>query len=345
MLFVFALLAVAQASNVVSLTSSNFDSFVGGPKGAFVKFYAPWCGHCKALAPDYEKVADMFGKSPKVTVAEVNCDEDKPLCGRFSVNGYPTLKFFPSQSIKPTDYKGSRTADEIATFIEQNSGARRVGPRTDVLALNEANFDKIVMDSSKDALVKFYAPWCGHCKALAPVYEKLATAFKNEDNVVVAEVNCDVESKLCSRFSVSGFPTLKFFPKANKEGESYEGGRELDDLLQHLNSNLNLDRLASGMLGGQAGKIAQLDQLAAKYLAAQDKPALLTHAQTIVASLSGPAAKNGKFYVKFMELISNKGAEFVQTEKARLQRVIDGGNVSGKKLDDFTIRLNILNSF
>lgn len=54
---------------------------------------------------------------------------------------------------------------------------------TAVTVLTPDNFDKIVMDPTKDVLVEFYAPWCGHCKSLAPIYEKVAATYAGEPNV------------------------------------------------------------------------------------------------------------------------------------------------------------------
>ena len=102
-LLVLALLGffalVVSASDVKDLSPDNFDSVVDGSTGAFVEFYAPWCGHCKKLAPEYEIVATAFKRfSSKVVVAKVDCDSHRELCGRFGVSGYPTLKYFPKDN-------------------------------------------------------------------------------------------------------------------------------------------------------------------------------------------------------------------------------------------------------
>jgi protein disulfide-isomerase A1 len=76
------------------------------------------------------------------------------------------------------------------------------------------SFNDIVMDETKDVFVEFYAPWCGHCKTLAPKYDELATKLKANPNIVIAKM--DSTTNEVDGVSVSGFPTLKFFPSNRK---------------------------------------------------------------------------------------------------------------------------------
>jgi protein disulfide-isomerase-like protein len=73
----------------------------------------------------------------------------------------------------------------------------------------------------------------GHCKALAPKYEKLAAAYAGESSVVIASVDAEVESALAQRYSVSGYPTLKLFGTGSAEPEAYNGKREVEDLVRN----------------------------------------------------------------------------------------------------------------
>lgn len=103
-----------------------------------------------------------------------------------------------------------------------------------VLDLIPANFDKVVFESGKPTLVEFFAPWCGHCKSLASVYEELAVAFSHSSEVQIAKVDADAERELGKRFNVQGFPTLKFFDGKSKEPQEYSSGRDIDSLVSFI---------------------------------------------------------------------------------------------------------------
>jgi len=93
------------------------------------------------------------------------------------------------------------------------------------------NFDELVTKSGKDALVEFYAPWCGHCKKLAPVYDELGTKLSGEEvNVVKMDATAN---DVPGGFDVRGFPTIYWVPKDGKP-EAYNGGREVDDFLKFV---------------------------------------------------------------------------------------------------------------
>ncbi|KAI8982052.1 thioredoxin-like protein [Mycotypha africana] len=104
-------------SNVISLTEKNFDSKVLGEDLMLVEFYAPWCGHCKALAPEYEIAATQLKET--LPLAKVDCTENQDVCSKYGVRGYPTLKVF--RKGETSDYKGSRKADGIVSYMKKQA--------------------------------------------------------------------------------------------------------------------------------------------------------------------------------------------------------------------------------
>lgn len=95
------------------------------------------------------------------------------------------------------------------------------------------NFDELVVKSDKDILIEFYAPWCGHCKKLAPTYESLGTELENED-VLIVKMDATAND-VPAPFEVQGFPTLYWLPKGEKSNpQKYDGGRDLNDFIKYI---------------------------------------------------------------------------------------------------------------
>ncbi|PNY23921.1 Protein disulfide-isomerase, partial [Tolypocladium capitatum] len=163
---------------------------------------------------------------------------------------------FPSFAIQdtaknqkfPFDQEKEITHDNIAKFVDEYVAGKikpsiksepipekQEGPVTVVVA---KNYDQVVLDDTKDVLIEFYAPWCGHCKALAPKYEDLASQYASsefKDKVVIAKVDAtlnDVPDE------IAGFPTIKLYPAGAKGAPvTYEGARTIKDLVEFVKVN------------------------------------------------------------------------------------------------------------
>lgn len=130
---------------VVVLTNDNFDSVTKENKNTLVEFYAPWCGHCQSLAPEYAKAALRLAEThPSVVLAKVDATEESELAERFGVDGFPTLKWITPEG--EVDYNGGRTEDAIVKWVTKMTGpATKVITTVEELKKAEAEADAIVV--------------------------------------------------------------------------------------------------------------------------------------------------------------------------------------------------------
>lgn len=142
---------VTEEDDVMVLTDGNFDGVIEGNQFVLVEFYAPWCGHCKALAPEYAKAAKQLkeeGAEPKL--AKVDATVQTKLAEKFKVQGYPTLKFFKNGNA--VEYQGGRTATEIVNWLKKKTGpATKVLTTTDEATAFTASADVVVVGHFVDA--------------------------------------------------------------------------------------------------------------------------------------------------------------------------------------------------
>merc|ERR1712223_142931 len=411
------ILAAAHAEinkdeGVLVLTNDNFEEAIEGNEFVLVEFYAPWCGHCKALAPEYAKAAGILAeKDSPIKLGKVDATEESKLAEKFEVRGYPTLKFFKNG--KPLEYGGGRTAETIISWVEKKTGppAKALAGAEDAKAFVEGkdvavagcsehgvsgegvvvlktfddgkailtedltadkiaqfisseslplvidfnhetaqkifsgevkshflmfssakaddhedklekmramaksskgkmlfvtintdeedhkrileffgiteselptyraiklgedmakfkpeddafenaeqfvtdflegklkqhlmsqeipedwdkegvkvlvgkNFQEVALNAEKDVLVEFYAPWCGHCKQLVPIWDELGEKYKDHETIVIAKM--DSTANELEEVKVQGFPTIKLFKKGTNEIVDYNGDR------------------------------------------------------------------------------------------------------------------------
>ena len=204
----------------------------------------------KELGDALKPLAEKF--KGKINFATIDAKAFGAHAGNLNL---PTDKF-PSFAIQdttknqkfPYDLEKKINLKDITKFVEAFTAGKiepsvksepipetQEGPVTVVVG---KNYEDIVLDDKKDVLIEFYAPWCGHCKALAPKYETLASLYADsefKDKVVIAKVDAtanDVPD------DIQGFPTIKLYPAgAKSEPVSYSGSRTVEDLVKFVKEN------------------------------------------------------------------------------------------------------------
>lgn len=186
----------------------------------------------------------------KVSFATIDAKQYGAHAGNLNLKTDVFPAFAIQETVKNTKYPFDQdkkiTLDNIHDFVQQFVDGKiepsvksepipetQDGPVQIVVA---KNYDEIVLDDKKDVLIEFYAPWCGHCKALAPKYDELASLYtSNKDwdsKITIAKVDAtanDVPDE------VSGFPTIKLYPAGAKDAPiTYSGSRTVEDLVKFV---------------------------------------------------------------------------------------------------------------
>lgn len=212
-----ALLAVLAAPvSAIELTKDTYDAETAG-KTVFLKMFAPWCGHCKKMKPDWDKLMSEFEGSATQLVADVDCTSDggKPLCDANGVKGFPTLKWGDPTDLQ--DYQGGRSLDDLRKFAEEN-----LKPQCSV-----ANID--LCDAEKKAQIEKYLAMSEEdLKAAVAAeetkLEEAETNFKKEVEKLQATYTSlsEAKDKTIADVKASGLGLMKSVLNAPKKTGSDE---------------------------------------------------------------------------------------------------------------------------
>jgi len=208
-----------KGGDVEILTAAEFDEKVlQSDEYWVVEFYASWCGHCQALAPEYEKAAKML--KGKAKLGAVDADAEQSLAEQYGVKGFPSIKGFGNDKTKPTDYQGSRDADGIKSFVSVEMGAKddtgsKLALRLEYtktwtfLHQTETKIPKVILLSKGE-------------KSAPSWFTSVAVKYKDgkKRSVSFAYARNEEESGVARNFKVTEFPSMVFVvpPKGKEKG-------------------------------------------------------------------------------------------------------------------------------
>lgn len=233
---------IEKDENVYVLTDDNFDDFINTHDHVLVKFFAPWCGHCKKLAPEYSKAAVTLEKE-NLYLAQVDATVQKKLASKFEIKGYPTIKLFSSGS--QIEYNAGRTEKEIIAWMRKKTGPATVELKT------EEDINKFKKDN--EVCLVFFGD---DQEALA----KYTTVAKGNDDFRFGTCN---DESLFSKFEVQK-NTLVLF-------------KQFDEGKNVLTENFTKENIEKFITAHSSPLVMKFDDKAAQLIFGKNKPAIILY--------------------------------------------------------------------
>lgn len=235
---------------VVDFNHESAQKIFGGEiKSHLLMFLSKEAGHFEKFAEPAKEVAKKFRE--KVLFVSINSDEEdhQRILEFFGMKKeeVPAMRIIQLQEdmakFKPEkdDLSAANIEDFVSKFLDGKLKQHLLSQdlpedwdKTPVKTLVASKFDEIAFDKTKDVFVEFYAPWCGHCKQLAPIFDQLGEKFKDSETVVVAKM--DATANELEHTKITSFPTLKLYKKGDNSVVDYNGERTLEGMTKFLES-------------------------------------------------------------------------------------------------------------
>nr|CBG91904.1 putative PDI-like protein [Triticum aestivum] len=215
--------SAADEAHVLLLTAANFTSVLAARRHVMVEFYAPWCGHCRALAPHYAAAASALAEQGvDVALAKVDATEDHDLAQAHGVQGYPTLLFFIDGV--PRDYAGERTKDAIVAWI-----SKKLGPAVQNLTTAD-EAEKIV--TGDDVAVLAYLDHLSGAHS-----DELAAASRLEDTISFYQTTSPDVAKLFHIDPEAKRPSVVLLKKEEEKLTVFDGEFRASAIAEFVSAN------------------------------------------------------------------------------------------------------------
>lgn len=212
-------------THVLLLTAANFSSFLAARRHVMVEFYAPWCSHCQALAPEYAAAAAHLAADhhqADLALAKVDATDDTDLAQKYDVQGFPTILFFIDGV--PKEYNGARTKDAIVDWIN-----KKLGPGVqNITAVDDA--DRILTGDDKAVLAFLHSLSGAHS-------EELSAASRLEDSVNFYQTSSPDVAKLFHIDPAAKRPSLVLLKKEEEKLTFYDGAFKASAIADFVSAN------------------------------------------------------------------------------------------------------------
>lgn len=302
----------------------------------------------------YEESSEQNVKS-RLILSKVNAVENEELAKRYQVTAFPTILLFSPGEEKAIAFEGRRDLHSLSAFLAKNIPDFPIlvaPPEAEhvehITELTKTNFESVALSQQKDVLVLFYAPWCGFCKRLLPVYQQLGEIFKDDaKNVVIARFDATVPDhrEITDTYHIRGFPTIYLFPKdEGREPIRFQSTRSLTDLLRFMNANTAFPRLLDGDISWYYGVLPDVSKELALSLFS-DSQEEQSQAWNIATDILQERKKAIGYtvYEEVMKKVSEYSAD-PQTFISREVEVLNKRRLAlprGEERDKVTMKINI----
>jgi len=239
-----------QLPTVIEFTQQSAQKIFGGEvKNHLLLFISKASEAYQATFEQYKAAATDFKGKVLFIYIDIDDDDNQRILEFFGlkIDECPTVRYITlgEDMVKYKPPTADLTTEALQAFaqsvldgkIKPHLMSEDIPEDWDALpvkVLVAANFEAVAKDDTKDVLVEFYAPWCGHCKQLVPIWDELAENFKDNEAIVVAKM--DSTANEIEDVKIQSFPTIKFFPKGGGEVVDYNGERTLEGFTKFLES-------------------------------------------------------------------------------------------------------------